>query len=740
MAAIVSLQIFPSIDGRLRYGDAPEPTADVTAAQNVPNDLDNLVGVSFSLDGGDYFSGDDVGSGTISFIATTGSLAGVGLSFAADVISGATPISGTVTGRFRWTSSFDPDDFRETNEFALSFVAGATEDTTPPTRVIGVTAQRSGGNVTLEHLPSSDPHDGASPGSGIDHYDVLVGETIVHTASSVAAEPSPEWLSMDVGDLPIFSESTRSGSGGSIRSSGYIGENSEQNKGHDRFHAAALAQISGDFRLSVQALDITQGSASPSLKFGPMLRYSLAPGAPFVFGQLRAGYTQRLEYRPIPDLNRATLGTGAIDAGGFAVLERIGSTVNYYTGRTGNDLALVATITLDDMPDTVYVMLALCGTSDTGAAEATYDNLSLTQGGKITHTFASASGGPFVVRAVDAAENVGDVSAPVPVTAAPNIPVRYHPGVAFWLRASKSLSSMTSAFNARVLPNANLPMCAFSRLWGMVETNNGVYDWSVLDGISALCQANGKRWWFWPSYTNFNASPNPLVVPADLRNSSGYIVNPGASTLAKVYLAPIRARWLNFLRQIATRYVIDSSFMGFQMPETAYGITTSISADFSQSGLQQTYEDAVKMLRAEFPELNTHVCINFKLNITQIAELAVSVKAAIGHPDTRPYWPSAIAVGGNQYLERLYQGQVPIAPNIQFGNYAYTSTYPADHPLYPNETHNGLTAFELIHYCWYYLGAQYIFWDNLGSDGDHFDEGLAAINQFVAANQFPVPL
>lgn len=433
MAAIVSLQITPSIDWRLRYGDAPEPSADVTASQSVPNDLDNPTGTAFSLAAATYFSGTQLGLGTYSFIPTNGALAAVGLAFSAGSISGSAPTIGSVTGKFRWTNGSDANDIRDTNEFSISFIVPSFADTTAPTKVIGVTASRSGGNVIIDHYPSSDPHDGVSAGSGIDRYEVVLDGLVVHTADTVAPEPSPEWEAADIGAPSIPGESTRNGAAGTVKSSGYIGENTAPNQGVDKFHAARYALVSGDFRISVQVNSITQGNASTSLKFGLMLRDTLDPGSPFVFGQFRAGGAIRLESRAVQSGNRLTQGSGTIAMGGFGLLERIGNTVNFYASSGGNDLGLVASVTRADIPQSFYVMLALCGTSDTGEAEATYDNFSLTQGPKINHTFASTATGPFTVRAIDVEDNVGASSEAV--TAAPVTASGLFPGYNLKLRA-----------------------------------------------------------------------------------------------------------------------------------------------------------------------------------------------------------------------------------------------------------------------------------------------------------------
>lgn len=433
MPEISSLQIAPSIDGRLRYGDAPEPSADVTASQAVPNDLYNPTGTAFSLAAATYFSGTQLGLGTYSFIPTIGTLAAIGLAFAAGSISGAAPTIGSVTGKFRWTNGSDANDFRDTNEFSISFIVPSFADTTAPTKVIGVTGSRSGPNVIIEHYPSSDPHDGVSAGSGIDRYEVVYDGLVVHTADTVAPEPSPEWQAADIGALDIPGESTRSGAAGSVKSSGFIGENAAPNQGIDKFRAARYALVSGDFRISVQVNSITQGNASTSLKFGLMLRDTLDPGSPFVFGQFRAGGAIRLESRAVQGGNRLTQGSGTIAMGSFGLLERIGNTVNFYAGSGGNDLGLVASVTRADIPQSFYVLLALCGTSDTGEAEATYDNFSLTQGAKINHTFDSTSAGPFTVRAVDGEDNVGEAS--LGITVAPATTSGLFPGTDIKLRS-----------------------------------------------------------------------------------------------------------------------------------------------------------------------------------------------------------------------------------------------------------------------------------------------------------------
>src|SRR3972149_9930774 len=271
LAAKISLQIVPREDnGRLDTaipdGDVT-PGVDVTASQVVPDDLSNVTG-SWSLSANEYFSGADVTTDIV-FVPVSGSLSGVGLSYSTstDDISG-TATEGAFSGFFEMTSSAEV--FR-TNTFTVSFINPAgTPDTTAPTQVVGLTITHSGTVATLIHDKSSDPHDGTRAGSGMSLYRYyLNGSQVATEAASVGL--SPACSAGDVGTLSPSGSGTRTGSGGTIISEGFIGENSGDHAYSDEFHFEGRYVYTGAFTRSVKIVSVT-GSVVSYDKMGIMAK------------------------------------------------------------------------------------------------------------------------------------------------------------------------------------------------------------------------------------------------------------------------------------------------------------------------------------------------------------------------------------------------------------------------------------------------------------------------------------
>jgi hypothetical protein len=559
MSSIRNIHITPSIDGRLRYGDVTEPAADVTAAQDVPSDLNNEVGAEFSVDISDLFSGTDKSDGTYDVVVIDGSLTGLGLTFSSPNLAGATPAAGSVTIQGRWTSTFDPTDVRLTNAFTISFSEPGTGDTLPPTTPINVAGSRSGGNVIITHDPSSDPHGATIAGSGMDKYEVLLGETVVSTVTGVALEPSPDWQSMDIGELAVPGTSARDGSSGTAAAAGWIGENTDPNKGVDKFHAFRSAPHGGNFILSMRVSSITQGLASISAKIGLMCRFGIEADDPFVFAQVRPGGILRLEYRSVKGGSRTTIGTGNIPAPVYLKLQLVGSVFTMYAGAAPNALGVVASVTLTP-PAQFYLIGAICGTNDSNPVSCVYDSFNFTTGPAISHTFASSSTGPFTARSTDKDGNVSALSDPVAVEGVtssgifPGTSLKFRPG--FTVAPDQNPTTpaglesvwqqfFTAAPNRKVAyrPAGIYGKLLYRRTMNLYYVNENVrpanpadhtdpnYDWSALDATFAINAVQNEGALIVLSVPTGGSSSSSRRMPAWLANApyNGLWISTGPS-------------------------------------------------------------------------------------------------------------------------------------------------------------------------------------------------------------------
>ena len=512
LAAKISLQIVPREDnGRLDTaisdGDVT-PGVDVTASQSVPDDLNNVTG-SWSLSANEYFSGADVTTDIV-FVPVSGTLSGVGLSYSAstDDISG-TATEGAFSGFFEMTSS---GEIFRTNTFIVSFVDPAgTPDTTAPTQVVGLTITHSGTVATLVHDKSSDPHDGTRAGSGMSLYRYyLNGSQVATEAASVGL--SPACSAGDVGTLSPSGSGTRTGSGGTIISEGFIGENSGDHAYSDEFHFEGRYVYTGAFTRSVKIVSVT-GSVVSYDKMGIMARFGIEADDPFVFAQVRSGGNVRLEYRAVKGGARSTLGTlGSIVLPCYLRLKLSGSTWTFDLLENGNLAQTVATVALTP-PGSFDLVLAACSSSEGNEITATYAQDNFWTGSQVTKNITNSALGVYTVKAEDAEVNLGSASdgvtaaspgAPYPVF--PGTTLRFYPGFVIASSENEAPSSIEAKWQAifsgtrkALYRPAGVYGSINRRLdWKRLYTNESVrpadptdpddpgYDWSLLDSMFAI--------------------------------------------------------------------------------------------------------------------------------------------------------------------------------------------------------------------------------------------------------------
>lgn len=561
MANIKSIQVAPSADGRLRYGDAPAaPSTDVTASSSVTTQNGND-GTPFSLDLTTLFTGTDIGDGTVYFIPSQGSLDALGLSVVDEEITG-TPVEGAVSGRARWINDSDPTDRRSTNTFSILIAGALVGNSVVPPQVINVQATSDGETVTIVHDKSSDPHDGTNSGSGIVKYQYFLGDTLI--AEEDAADPglSPAYTSQDIGTLSPAGTSNEVGAGGTDTAEGFIGENTGVAAFLDQFRASRIYPHSGDFVRSFKIESFT-GSTSNDAKSGGMARWGLEADDPFVMWEARQGKAIRLEYRAVKGGRRVTLGAGTIT--GFPCWGRFslsGSTWKFEISENGNDFTEVATLTLAP-PALFYLMRGTCSTADGVVATAVASDDNFWTGSRITKEIETDSAGPFTVRAVGGA-GAGAKSAPVYAALPsggvfPGTTLKFRPGFCIDNDENPTtpakLESAWQAFytaspnrKASYRPPGIYGGLIYRRAMKLYYTNQNVrpedpydhtdpaYDWSGLDATFAInaVQNEGALIVLNVGVVSWSSTPN---LPAWLINApyDGLFVRTTGGSIPKFY-------------------------------------------------------------------------------------------------------------------------------------------------------------------------------------------------------------
>ncbi len=535
MTAAQSIQVTPSSDGILRFGDAaPAPGTDVTADNDVANETPVEGGSAFSLDLATLFSGDDEGDGTITPVILKGTLAGIGLAFAGTTISGTQVRGPAVELRARWQNDTDPLDRRSTNRFSVIVQdpLSPSGDTLEPTQVVRLSATSNGTTLTVTCDPPSDPHDGTDPGSGMDKLQYYNDVTLL-AEETIAPGVSPAYTSQDIGTNAIAGTSDEDGAGGVDVSEGFFGENSGVAAFADRFRAGRIIVNSGDFIRSVRVDSFTGTGVSDNAKAALMIRAGLESDDPFWCVQVRKGLGVRVEERLVKGGSRATYGAaqGVISLPCWLRQRYIASTgvLTDEVSENGRDFTLIRERTVA-LPPVFYSTRASCSSTDGVQVAVAYEEDSFTTSAPIVKNITTAVTGPIKVRGVDLEGNVGPFSAEVTALSAepegglfPDTNLKLYPGFVIGNIDEGSSASqlqsrwdalMTTTPNRKVLyrpPGIYAGITRRLRWWRFYKTvanasptsrtqttvrpddpadhTDPRYDWSLLDaafGISAV--------------------------------------------------------------------------------------------------------------------------------------------------------------------------------------------------------------------------------------------------------------
>lgn len=670
-----------TVDGHFPLGDKDPTPATASWNETALDALRALVaqrttGSTFTHDLAQYATGSGLGTATYSVVSVSGTaLAGIYATSSANLTS---PGSLTGAGFFRLGITVSGDTVYS-DPIAWAWAASVV-DVLAPTVPTGLSGVSEVGQVTLSWDASTDPPDGAIAASGVDHYDVRLGSTVVATATPAGGFNQPATTyNVSTGSSPAANV-VRTGADYAITAEGVFDVTA------DRGILVGWI-LSGDFSLSGQLFSLTSPAANSRMGFG--VRESLAAGARALYFYYRYSATVpsfRTTIRATADgstTNPSVITTGVSLPADFR-LERVGNTFNTYVN---GSLATNQTLAL---PAQLYVSLINASQSAGVSQTATIKGVAVSLAQQITTTHVTAVGGAYSVRAVDVATNASAYSAPITVvpqgTAAL---IKFHPGYYIypgtsWVVPPDSFFDEIAAL--KITSGADVVGIKVNFLWGQLETGSGAFDWSMVDSILAKAQARGLRVILAVGDRTFGSGGQTLIMPADMQGNATYgggyfqkLSSTGQATagrIARSWLAAVMDRKMAFVAELAERYDGHDYFEMFRGEETSISFGPTTPSDYSAS----LYNAALIRFIREAPLLFPHTSVYLQSNYTNTQTVMETLMAeaelnrcAMGGPDLypsphAPSWSDQVLLGNRWSGSAFVAGGIDYTGDILYDN------------------------------------------------------------------------
>lgn len=550
---------------------------------------------------------------TVTLLQDAG-LTGVTFDGTSLVCSGSTVAS---TGVYRFKASYAGSADALSLGTTLSIVAAVGSDTLAPPAPKGLTVAAGPGTNVLAFDASGDMHDGAKPGSGIDHYEVLDG------GSHLANVAAPAGISVPFSTVTLGSFSptpTASQSGTSIT----------ETAAGTGFHATATEQgilskatVSGDFTLSGK-IPTFASAADQYATFGFRIEASpAAVGAPFFFCYQQPSLMHRglqCKARTVQGGLSANVATYAgLDAPNCIKVTSVANLLSFFYATDASCLTWQAGATqsmaLGTSKDvSVALSSQAAGVTDT----ATMSDIVLTASPALSYTHTTTGAHTYTVKAYDIAGNASAASGAVTSTAgagstAPR--VKWHPGQYLLLTAHNTYSpSYISALSSE--PYIIGVEQIFD--WSAIETARGTYNFTTLDALRNACAAVGKRFvpqiWF-TSFAGNKTTHLPQYLATEANGDGGWFIKTDVNgnpigVIAKVWNPVIAARLTLLQAAVAAHFDTDPYYEGLSMGESDLGIGSPKDADTKNAWAAQLRNIAVGTVAAS-PHSNVWAQTNF---------------------------------------------------------------------------------------------------------------------------------
>jgi len=252
----------------------------------------------------------------------------------------------------------------------------------------------------------------------------------------------------------------------------------------------------------------------------------------------------------------------------------------------------------------------------------------------------------------------------VPPVAGSSHGVKWHPGHYVLTPGYMTTTSLgyTSSTISALASEPNIVGVVHRIYWAALEPTRGNYDFSKLDALLALCQANGKRLIIdvWDRTYGGGSSAEgylPAYLATEPGGEGGWFARERGGVMARIWLPAIMDREIALARALAAHvtggYTLDTHpyVEGFTFTEeSAADINNGDPASYSRSALATQLNRLAAALPLAWPHSNVFGGANFLSGeMDAMVGSAVANRAGIAGPDTIPGKPTA--------AQRVFPGQ-----------------------------------------------------------------------------------
>jgi hypothetical protein len=240
--------------------------------------------------------------------------------------------------------------------------------------------------------------------------------------------------------------------------------------------------------------------------------------------------------------------------------------------------------------------------------------------------------------------------------------IKWHPGFYGLTGATtKSASSLgyTSSMVTNLVSEPNIKGILHFVYWGALEPTRGNYDFSTIDTLLSLCQANNKRLMILILDRTFSGNTNNGVLPSYLATESGgeggWAARPGgtAGIVARLWLPAIMDRQIALYKAMAahtvsgTSYTLDTHpyYEGTYTEESTPGTGVVTGAAGFETYTRALWAAQLKRWMAEVPPAWPHTNVVQQINflsgeVDGLVATAAANRIMIASPDIVPGSPS----------------------------------------------------------------------------------------------------
>lgn len=266
-------------------------------------------------------------------------------------------------------------------------------------------------------------------------------------------------------------------------------------------------------------------------------------------------------------------------------------------------------------------------------------------------------------QAVDVWGNAGALSGEFTTSAEASLVIKFNPGIYVM---GTSRSAYTSSHLADLSSLSAVKGWHQYLHWSTVETARGVYDWTFLDGLLAVCETYGLRLIINLKPRTFGGSGTshlPSYLATEPGGNGGWHTFSGSKgVMPRIWLPAINDRFIALFEAILGRYNSHPLLEAVEASETSVSDFGEIS-DFDYQDYLDEQLRCNEAMVAAGPNTLIFGMMNYADSQSQLATfMADNAAARVGfaYPDT---FPQVTGIGGSppqnlQWSERIAKGQV----------------------------------------------------------------------------------